>query len=324
MIGPRGAGKSELFKATVQLKLLPAIRRCLPELRLSLAERQEVRWFAGYPAGSDFPDARGFAAFLREQGADRDAATNLWFAYLVRVLQKELLKEDIDSLQPLLRPLGGEPNRVYDSFRAFSGNEPLLALDRLDRNLQRKDHYLFIGYDELDTLGANDWQTMSGAIRGLVAFWAGYTRRWQRIRAKVFLRTDLFQRYATEGGADLAKLAANRVELVWSDRNLYAMLLKRIANSSDDLYKHIKESPRSKIDFSDDSELGHVPKVADSEDIKPIIDRFIGQYMGSNVKKGLTYRWLINHVRDGFGRRFLGRSFGSSRLQPQFNRIHPG
>jgi hypothetical protein len=24
--------------------------------------------------------------------------------------------------------------------------------------------------------------------------------------------------------------------------------------------------------------------------------------MGSNVKKGLTYRWLINHVRDGFGR----------------------
>ena len=115
------------------------------------------------------------------------------------MLREELAKEDIDSLDSLLTPLGGEPGKVYDAFRAYSGNEPLLALDRLDKDLQQKDRYLFIGYDELDTLGANDWQTMSGAIRGLVAFWAGYTRRWRRIRAKIFLRTDLFQRYATEG-----------------------------------------------------------------------------------------------------------------------------
>jgi hypothetical protein len=143
---------------------------------------------------------------------------------------------------------------------------------------------------------------MSAAIRGLVAFWAEYTRRWQRIRAKVFLRTDLFQRYATEGGADLAKLAANRVELVWSDHNLHAMLLKRIANSSVELLQYVNATPRSKVTFRFDTELGHVPAVAQSDDIRPIIDRLVGQYMGSGVKKGLTYRWLINHVRDGFGR----------------------
>ena len=152
VIGPRGAGKSELFKATVQLKLLPAIQRCLPDLRLSLAETQEVRWFAGYPASSDFPDARGFAAFLRDHRDDRDAATSLWFAYLVRVLREEIDEEDNRFLKSLLTPLGGEPNKVYEAFRAFSGNGPLLALDRLDRDLQQKDHYLFIGYDELDTL----------------------------------------------------------------------------------------------------------------------------------------------------------------------------
>jgi len=143
---------------------------------------------------------------------------------------------------------------------------------------------------------------MKPAISGLVAFWAEYTRRWQRIRAKIFLRTDLFRRYATEGGADLAKLAANRVELVWSDRNLYAMLLKRIANTSRDLYDHIKKAPRNKIEFSEDSELGHIPSVARGDDIRPIVDLLIGQYMGSNARKGLTYRWLINHIRDGAGR----------------------
>jgi hypothetical protein len=302
VIGPRGAGKSELFRAAVELKLLPAIQRCLPDLRFSLPESQQIQWLAGYPAGSNFPDSRGFAAFLNKVKDDRNAAANLWFAYLVRVLQEELAEEDTNLLQSLLIPLGGVPDTVYDAFRSFSGNEPLLALDRLDKNLQQDNRYLFVGYDELDLLGANDWQTMSAAIRGLVAFWAAYTRRWQRIRAKVFLRTDLFQRYATEGGADLAKLAANRVELVWSDRNLYAMLLKRIANSSENLYKHVAETPRSKVIFADDRELGHVPKVVDSEEIRPIIDRLIGPYMGKTFKKGLTYRWLINHIRDGFGR----------------------
>ncbi len=302
VIGPRGAGKSELFRAAVELKLLPAIQRCLPALPPFLAETQQIQWFAGYPIASEFPDARGFAAFLGAHESDRDAAFNLWFAYLIRVLRNELKSEDSDTLQSLLKPDGGDPSRVYDAFCNFAGNEPLLALDRLDKDLQQEDRYIFVGYDELDTLGANDWQRMSAAIRGLVAFWAAYTRRWQRIRGKVFLRTDLFHRYATEGGSDLAKLAANRVELVWSDRNLYAMLLKRIANSTEELYVHIKEAPRNNIHFDEDEELGHVPKIADSEDIRPIIDRLISQYMGSNVKKGLTYRWLINHVRDGFGR----------------------
>jgi hypothetical protein len=302
VIGPRGAGKSELFQAAVKLNLLPAIQRCLPDLRLSLPRGQQVDWLAGYPAEAEFPDVRGFADFISRYRDDRGATAVLWFAYLVRVLQKQLRREDSKALKSLLEPAGGEPNKVYEALRSFSGNEPLLALDRLDEDLQRNNRYLFVGYDELDALGANDWQTMKPAISGLVAFWAEYTRRWQRIRAKIFLRTDLFRRYATEGGADLAKLAANRVELVWSDHNLYAMLLKRIANTSDDLYEHIRKAPRNRIEFSDDPELGHIPRVARGDDIKPIIDLLIGQYMGSNARKGLTYRWLINHIRDGAGR----------------------
>jgi hypothetical protein len=30
----------------------------------------------------------------------------------------------------------------------------------------------------------------------------------------------------------------------------------------------------------------------------------VGAYMGANRKKGLVYRWLIDHVRDGLGRAF--------------------
>jgi len=299
VIGPRGAGKSELFRAAVEMKLLPAIQRCLPTVRLSSSTSgSEFEWRAGYPMGTEFPDVRGLAAFLHDS-ADREKAVDLWFAYLVRVLRTELREEDNQELAPLMSPLGGNVQAVSQAFSEL-GNKPLLAIDRLDGCLAERGKYVFIGYDELDTLGASDWAAMGTAIRGLVAFWARYSRRWQRIRAKVFLRTDLFNRYATEGGADLAKLAANRVELVWSDRNLYAMLLKRIANTSDRLYKYVTET-RTKVRFSDDSDLGHVPSLAEIDDIRPILDRLVGPYMGANVKKGLTYRWLINHIRDGLG-----------------------
>jgi len=197
-----------------------------------------------------------------------------------------------------MQPLGGDPEGVHKAFLHLA-NKPLLALDRLDASLVERDKFLFVGYDELDTLGGRDWRTAGSAIRGLVAFWARYTRRWQRIRAKIFLRTDLFQRYATEGGADLAKLAANRVELVWSDLNLYAMLLKRMANTSDRLYKHMAPA---RIRFSTDPELGYIPHISQIADVQPVIDRLVGRYMGLGFKKGLTHRWLINHIRDGLGK----------------------
>ena len=53
--------KSELFRAAVELNLLPAIQRCLPHIRLPLADSKQITWLAGYPVGIDFPDPRGFA-----------------------------------------------------------------------------------------------------------------------------------------------------------------------------------------------------------------------------------------------------------------------
>ena len=118
---------------------------------------------------------------------------------------------------------------------AVPEKSPTAALDALEERLQREDSRVYVGYDELDTLGGFDWALMARMVRGLVAFWSDYSRRWRRIRAKIFLRSDLFRRHAGMGTADFAKLAANRAELAWSDAALLAMLVKRIANTSDRL-----------------------------------------------------------------------------------------
>jgi hypothetical protein len=296
VIGPRGAGKSELFRAVIELGLLPAISRHARGLRLPSGEPEAATWVAGYPVAANFPDARGLTFFLKDQ-SEPSAMLELWFTYLVRVLWDHLDREGKDKLLSIKQCQGGDAAGNFSAFRR-SKDAPLLALDRLDSILEEQDRRIFVGYDELDTLGGADWETMNQSIRGLVGFWASYTRRWKRIRAKIFLRTDLYQRVGTTGGADLAKLSANRAEITWNDRNLYGMLVKRAANSSDGLLEYCE---KSKINFEDDHDLGKVPIIKQVSDVRSFVERVAGLYMGAGVKKGLTYRWLLEHIRDGRG-----------------------
>jgi hypothetical protein len=299
VIGPRGSGKSELFRAVIKLNLMPAIQRCLPEVRLPFKELERIFWIAAYPAERDFPGPLELARFILEGYPNFGSPPmEIWFAYLVRSLWDHLMPEDQEALKMLKDVDGGDVDNIYNAFISLK-NAPQLALDHLDAKLEKEDRFIFVGYDELDTLGAKDWEAMSHAISGLVAFWAAYTRRWRRVRAKIFLRTDLFARYAKEGGPDLAKLAANRVELYWSDKSLYAVLLKRIANQSEDLWQYVKGTRG--IEFFNDPVLGQVPRIKKAEDVKPLIKRMIGEFMGATFKKGYTHRWLLNHIRDGRG-----------------------
>jgi hypothetical protein len=289
VVGPRGSGKTELYRAVIEQGLLSKLAARVPEVRLPPLDR--TRWLAGYPLGSEFPNER----LLREFGknATDDLFLDVWLAYLVRVLKSELHDA---PLGPIFGAQGGDIGAVLDAFQA-NAKAALLALDALDQRLSREDRYVIVAYDELDTLARNDADLTRLAVRGLVALWSGHSRRWKRLRGKIFLRTDLYERGATAGGADFAKLAANRVELEWSDRDLYAMLLRRLANSGEDLRRYCE----AKIKIEDDKELGGFPVIRKAEDARPLIERMVGTYMGANERKGLTYRWMLDHIRDGHG-----------------------
>ena len=296
ILGERGSGKSELFRAVMTFGLLPNSAKHVPSVRLPPLEPEKTGWLAAYPVGPHFPDSVGLHLYLKQKNTNPRAAEQLWFAYLVRRLRPKLDANANTSLARLFEPQGGDATAVMEAFEA-TGESPLLALDRLDEELMAKDQWLFVGYDELDTLADYDWQTMGIAISGLVSFWASYSRRWKRLRAKIFMRTDLFRRNSGSLSADLPKLASNRVEISWSDRNLYAMLTKRIANSSLDL-KNYCENSRLKFK-PHDPVLGWIPEIATVEDVRPLVQRMIGPYMGANQNKGLTFNWLLDHIRDG-------------------------
>lgn len=292
IVGDRGAGKSALFNAVTNPDLLRSITRYVPGLRLP----GRAKWIAGYPLHRGGPDEAGWMSFSRSHEGDTSVIASLWFTYLVRVLQELLDQEARDALGKLFACQGGDAEACYTAFQV-SERTPLLALDRLDQALQDRDEWLFIAYDELDTLVRADWLTMGALVRGLVNFWAGYARRWKRLRAKIFLRTDLFRR-STEIGADIAKLSANRAELFWSDKNLFGMLIKRIANRSERLYEYCSKA-RPKVEFNQDKQLRYIPVLHRAKDARALVERIAGQYMGANSNKGHTFTWILDHLRDG-------------------------
>ena len=295
VVGSRGAGKSELFRAVVGEKLLPAIAR-VSGGQLSRLVPQHIEWIAGHPLGSGFPDMGGLRRYFSEHQSDPDSSVDLWRAYLLRVLRKHLDLSGFKS-QSIFESQGADVDAIVRDLGDL-GNEPVMALDRLDQTLESSQRSIVVGYDELDVIGGYDWHAMEQSIHGLVSFWANNARRWKRIRPKIFLRTDLFRRHAQSFGADLIKLAANRAEITWSDRNLYGMLVKRLANTSENLRLYCEDA---RVAFKRDDDLGLIPLIQKSSDARPLIERIAGQYMGANFKKGRTFAWLLTHIRDGNG-----------------------
>lgn len=309
VVGDRGAGKTELVAIARRGDLVSALERYAPELR---RVQQIKAWLQGYPDNPDNrgPDPMHWQRFAQAFSADRTAFQEIWFTYLVRQLRDFLPDVRRDALSSLLECDGVDAEACLNQFRQ-AGTAPTAALDELDTLLERRGEYIVVMYDELDALYYSDWEAMGAIVRGLIGFWSHYSRRWPCIRGKIFLRTDLYSHHREVLGADVAKLAANRVELAWSDKSLYGVLLKRLANPhlrADDHGEWLTYCRASGVEYRDDGPLlGWTPVLRTMEDARPLIERMIGMFMGANPKKGTTFTWIISRIQDA-NRRAVPRS----------------
>lgn len=292
VVGPRGAGKSELFHAFFrQQDVAKATQAWAPGPGAAKVHIDGGSWRTAYPAGTNFPDSRALGGFIQTATQARD----LWYGMLVRCLSDEIPDDKKQPLQGLLEPKAAQIGAILNALATLR-DEPTVALDAVEEKLEQQGRRLFLGYDELDTLGGFDWTLMARVVRGLVAFWSDYSRRWPHIRAKIFLRSDLFRRHAAMGTADFAKLAANRAELTWTDAAILGMLVKRLANTSNELLEYCR---RARISFETKDELGYVPRIERPEDAHPLLERMVGEFMGAGKKKGYVRNWVLDHLRDG-------------------------
>jgi hypothetical protein len=303
VLGGRGAGKTELFRALAYehgLEALSAEQK--PHLPLDPAT---TYWVAGY--GRTHRDRAAFPTpeSLEQLDAGNPSTVR---AFWIGLIVGQMLNKAPDTvgdlewaslLAPELEQCLRRSALVSQWLRAARSRLEDLnyALDRLDRTLLRQNRWLFITYDELDRLLPN-YAQLSVPIRELLAFWLDRWRRWERIRPKIFLRKDLF-REEFLGFPDASKLRGHRVELTWQPSSLYRLLVKRIANASGAAQAYL-ESSFPDLHLRATGVLGFLPENREDA-FKKLIDTIIGPYMGANPQKGRTYYWIPNHLQDTAG-----------------------
>jgi hypothetical protein len=293
--GGRGAGKSALFH------FLGHIQR-QPELGTSLGGGfpAQTSWYAGYSSAIDHPPLDVVGAFA--EGANDDSRRFFWFGWLCRRLAHA-------TEEPLPAGAFADMCRTLDS----NWDLPMLAhvtgreLGRLSAwmdNLERsRSGPIVITYDGLDRIKSSS-NARRAMTASLLAMWLSLADRYRQIRPKIFVREDLFQA-SLAAFPDASKLEARSVSLEWRVEDLYRVLIKHMANTSDDLKNWIESSARG-IPLQHRGPLGWTPPETLPEtgkvSQKGFVDHLAGEQMGSGDKKGLTYRWIPNRLQDAHAR----------------------
>ncbi|MEG3851038.1 hypothetical protein QT972_32435 [Microcoleus sp. herbarium7] len=310
ILGGRGVGKTELFR----LLAIPSGRESLVEsLKIrSLPDLSKTTWIAGFgrtrTAEKRFPTPESVEMQM-------DKATNIeWRSFWIGLILGGLLQqEDFKFKDFLIEQIETEiANILRDDLSRLSIWKPIVnqnleklnsVLDKLDQKLIEADDWLFVTYDELDRLVAS-YTALASPIRELLALWLDRWRRWDRIRPKIFLRTDLF-RDDFLSFPDASKLQAHQIRLEWKHSWLYQLLVKRLANSGNEMTEYLQNIPELIVE----NKMGLGWTATSNEKLfEELIERMIGKYMGPNAKKGITYRWIPNHLQDAGGR-IAPRSF---------------
>jgi hypothetical protein len=303
IIGDKGAGKTQLFKA---LKF-PEGRALLAQSAASRGHGalplERMSWIVGFElTGSLFPAPDLIDAYARGKGTEE--LRLLWLGLLVHVLVKDGRLDTSalpDVVGKALQRAAYDPHMLGQAVGGVSSQGSIFAaLDDLDHRLAQEDRYIFIIYDDLDRVSPGEWSIIQVALQGLIQLWAVYSRRWQRIRCKIFLRRDLYDRAALRG-PDIAKIAWHPADLFWSPGDIYRLVFKRLLNTSEEMRQYLG---RARLHEEQEDLLEWTPGAQDEKDFSSAIKLVFGEYMGTDPRKGLTLRWIPNHLKDGHDRIF--------------------
>ena len=295
IIGHRGAGKTQLFRALQSREGISAVAKVAKRLHQEQVER--TKWLIGYSSsGTDFPAEMVFRQF--SQGKQPSDLQVVWLGYLLSVLHRQghLPKLPRGLTATVTQPSIDVPI-LFSNVQA-NLHSAFTILDDLDAHLANAGEWIFVSYDELDRVSSSDWEQLATIIRGLMQFWSSSARRWRRLRPKIFLRRDLYERAAIVG-PDVSKISAQRLDLTWTVRDLYALVAKRFVNQSSELVTNYfgKELPSGEQSGA----LGWLPTAPRTEDYRPMVERMCGEYMGASASKGRTFSWIPTHLQDGHG-----------------------
>lgn len=284
--GVRGSGKTLWWSALQDPMIRMLLDRLLKGSPLT-AETEVTAGFGVIEGPSDYPGPDELSGMLKD-GIDPRL---VWRTVHARhVAGSEHRLADLDSWRARVDYVGENPGPVSRLFR-----------DR-DEQLQEREVYSLLVFDGLDR-SADAWPNVLKLIRGLLRH-ALDMRSYERLRAKVFLRSDQADETQLATFPDASKVFSSAVALTWPRRELYGMLWQCLANGvhGKQLRTWMAEGEWQAVE-SRDGAVFRVPALLGSDEAlqRERLHAITGPWMGTDRRRGLPYTWIPNHLADSDG-----------------------
>jgi hypothetical protein len=288
--GGRGVGKTVWFKA-LQNNTLRGL--AAEQYQLERLSRIEPLPGFGSERTSQYPSQRVLEHLINNNADPKD----IWTTVALVALGMKEVKEQ-GSWQARVQWLQSHPEEAEQAL-----------IDADDEARERGVTKLLL-FDALDRLHSKREYT-DALVRGILQLALDLRTSTRRLRAKVFIRHDMFSE-AQLNFSDASKLTANAADLTWSPTSLYGLLFHHLGNSDNNHAEKFRNETGwavsgQGIDIPPRSLLG------DRAQQQELFTQLAGRYMGTDHRKGYTYTWLPNHLTDGKGQ-VSPRSFLSALL----------
>ena len=287
VVGARGTGKSFWAGVLEQDETRAVAALAYPNLGL---DRLIVRaGYTGLAAADNVVTVKTIDARV-PIGTERETASDFWLAVIMRAAKSACYP---DEEMPPIRSLMAEYSDPEDWAQ---------EIRRLDSRLTASSKVLLVTFDALDTL-SRDWKRSSLLIDALFeVIWSLRARK--AIRAKIFIRPEQLND-ETLRFVELPKLRSSRVELEWTQVELYGLLFWRLAS-----FKDARERSFSALSIQVNAKIPsdlarnryRWPLISEPAVQKAAMTLLAGPYMGGNKTKGGTYDWPYNHLADAQGK----------------------
>lgn len=289
VVGDRGTGKSFWSAALNSPVTRGLIHGQLPRLKL---DRVETSWgFSVSTRNQDHPSRRVLQQ-LTETGL---AAEDIWRA----VILHQLAIRYLDSI-----PAKDWVERVRYVADSPEREEHLLN-DISDRLHSENKRHLVV-FDALDRTGM-DWKAIRALVHGLLRVCLDLNSQ-SSIKAKIFLRPDMWEDRTIWQFPDSSKLHHSRVPLEWRRTDLYGLLLHWLCNHGTGAgpfrdWLNQRHGLKFEAITAGDVDVYPIPQnLRQDEDVQQaVLLDMATEHMGTNPRRGKTYTWLPNHLADAKG-----------------------
>lgn len=317
--GEKGTGKTALFRFVTWIQQQKSGPRSVTEMFPGAELASNSRWIDAFSEfGLTHPSVMAMDQF--GESASVEALRLFWSAYLVvRFAAIDGSGSGALDLSSLSASAASDPQQLVAWAKERSA-ALTNWLDGMERRLSEQGQTVYFAYDHLDRIGLGNPKTRSKYAGALLGLWMSLSDRYRRLRAKIFIREDLFAE-GRSAVTDVTKLHNRSIQFQWDDESLYRVLVRHMAAQGPELRAWLESAlqpakPERTVPFQlalfessvlsepERELLGYMPPYPFLPlQQKQLIDCLAGEDIGRGATKGPTWKWIPSRIHDAKGQR---------------------